>query len=519
MSSKEGIYFIYSRFPDGRYIYKVGMSRNLDKRLKQYPQNYEEVLSFPCKNSLDVEKHVLQTVCSLNEEGVLKCKYGNEYFQSDSDCVEKIKSKISDLFVSQKKCVSLQPRDRWVEMVRQEIPVAFGAMVKKFIFEVEQRKLVCDTIVNMIENRTGFDNQETEMESKKEKNINQAEQEKTRCEQEKTRCEQETPCKSAAKRILSNFLHLSYNYFNGDKKDIYDRLKGFDDVVILPHKNKIIAILYNNVRFDIKTKRYIMKNFQVGSDIPIVKSIKKEEANTELENSFKDDSYKNVMAKGIFDTKLSLLKNEKEKEIYLVQDELEKELKKMKGKSTTVKTPTNTIKNLHINNITNISVMRVYKDVDTMSIGNEDISRMSYENDYLTILNHADNNEPRIENMIGRAIRVLHFNKDFPENNNIFVTTKASVPVCTVFVNGEWRIDLPLQNVFPLLIKSISRLCLKFQTHGNDDEQRATKRLNDALMDATCVPDKYGINVVLYSCTKIDVPKIVEYMNTQKILN
>ena len=191
----------------------------------------------------------------------------------------------------------------------------------------------------------------------------------------------------------------------------------------------------------------------------------------------------------------------------------------MKGKSTTVKNPTNTIKNLHINNITNISVLRVYKDVDTMSIGNEDISRMSYENDYLTILNHADNNEPRIENMIGRAIRVLHFNKDFPENNNIFVTTKTSVPVCTAFVNGEWGIDLPLQNVFPLLIKSISRLCLKFQTHGNDDEQRATKRLNDALMDATCVPDKYGINVVLYSCTKIDVPKIVEYMNTQKNLN
>lgn len=93
---KEGIYFIYSRYPDGRYIYKIGMSKNLEQRMKQYPQNYEEVMTFEHENSRDLERKLLTSIEELCTGDIKKCNQGNEYFESADNCVEIIRNKIND---------------------------------------------------------------------------------------------------------------------------------------------------------------------------------------------------------------------------------------------------------------------------------------------------------------------------------------------------------------------------------------------------------------------------------------
>jgi hypothetical protein len=90
----EGIYYIYSRFPDGRYIYKIGMSKNLGHRLKQYPQNYQEVLSFQCNNPREMEKKLLISIGKMCTKDIKKCDQGIEYFESANNCVEIIKKNI-----------------------------------------------------------------------------------------------------------------------------------------------------------------------------------------------------------------------------------------------------------------------------------------------------------------------------------------------------------------------------------------------------------------------------------------
>lgn len=100
MSNKEGVYFIYSRFPDGRYIYKIGMTKNLDRRLKEYPQNYKEELTFECTNSSHMEKEILAGICKLNDKGIVKCKKGEEFFESTDNQVDRIVTKIWEVILN-----------------------------------------------------------------------------------------------------------------------------------------------------------------------------------------------------------------------------------------------------------------------------------------------------------------------------------------------------------------------------------------------------------------------------------
>lgn len=87
MENTQGVYLLRSRFSEGSYIYKVGMSKNLSRRLKEYPPNFDEILIHPCENPSAFEKEILSFI-SENASELKKCDRGKEYFTSETDSTQ-----------------------------------------------------------------------------------------------------------------------------------------------------------------------------------------------------------------------------------------------------------------------------------------------------------------------------------------------------------------------------------------------------------------------------------------------
>lgn len=94
----EGIYLLYSTYPNGEYIYKIGRSKSLQRRLKEYPPNYHQAIILPCDNSDKVERQILSHLNTCLEEGIEKCDIGKEYFKSPTNQIDKIKLKVYDIY-------------------------------------------------------------------------------------------------------------------------------------------------------------------------------------------------------------------------------------------------------------------------------------------------------------------------------------------------------------------------------------------------------------------------------------
>lgn len=93
-----GVYLLYSRFPDGRFIYKVGMSENLKCRINSYPPNWFTILCYPCKTPRDMENKLLKFLTDNKATiGIDNCIKGKEYFESDEDRRENILNRLCDL--------------------------------------------------------------------------------------------------------------------------------------------------------------------------------------------------------------------------------------------------------------------------------------------------------------------------------------------------------------------------------------------------------------------------------------
>ena len=96
----EGVYLLSSQDVLGKKIYKVGRSDNLKQRLGSYPPNWCLLDCLPCKNSIGVERELI-------EKFKLKFKIysRNEYFECGMDCreVKRIFNNILSEYYSGKK--------------------------------------------------------------------------------------------------------------------------------------------------------------------------------------------------------------------------------------------------------------------------------------------------------------------------------------------------------------------------------------------------------------------------------
>jgi FtsZ-binding cell division protein ZapB len=93
----EGIYLLCSKNTDGQFVYKVGRSKNIYRRLAEYPPNYEILLSLCCPNSKIVEKNIIGVLNSNTELGLCKYDNGNEYFKSLININVKLKTIITQI--------------------------------------------------------------------------------------------------------------------------------------------------------------------------------------------------------------------------------------------------------------------------------------------------------------------------------------------------------------------------------------------------------------------------------------
>ena len=92
-NNNEYIYIIHPAQCININIYKIGRTKNIIKRFKQYPKGSELLFSITCKNSNIIESNILKFL--RNDEKYINAKdYGMEYFQCN---LENLKNDISKI--------------------------------------------------------------------------------------------------------------------------------------------------------------------------------------------------------------------------------------------------------------------------------------------------------------------------------------------------------------------------------------------------------------------------------------
>lgn len=168
--------------------------------------------------------------------------------------------------------------------------------------------------------------------------------------------------------------------------------------------------------------------------------------------------------------------------------------------------------NIQFINVTNINcpnLVLAYQDVKTKNIGEEDVSHFRFF-DIEHVLKRQN-----VEDMITKIIQMVHFDEDYPENQNIFITEKNNNPTCMVRVDGMWKMNEPLSNVTPMLLKSINNFAQL--GHIGRREEYLGRYLYITLLDLeraseprNIKPNMYGINNTIYSMTKTMVPDLIK---------
>lgn len=216
----EGIYLLHSMFSNGDCIYKIGQSKTLDRRLKEYPPNYSVVVKLPCKNSGIIESAVIREFNT--NPNLKKCDRGKEHFQSKTlidDVLKKIVCDIYDKYAIKVKCSQQDIKD-----------------------------------VRSTENIKGKQEINQPIDRKEIKIV--------------------SPVKQGMERLHAFFLILSYNQHIPTKK-IHKQFEKNEGVFVFMDDTITNVLLYKKNSFDIKTEMYIIKHFVIGGISPEVRSISK----------------------------------------------------------------------------------------------------------------------------------------------------------------------------------------------------------------------------------------------------
>lgn len=98
----EGIYLLCSKNTDGQFVYKVGRSGDINRRVKDYPPNFEVLLQKPCCDSKDIEKRIIDCFNTDKDLGLIKYERGKEYFKSLTNINDKLKAEVCRILLNNK---------------------------------------------------------------------------------------------------------------------------------------------------------------------------------------------------------------------------------------------------------------------------------------------------------------------------------------------------------------------------------------------------------------------------------
>jgi uncharacterized C2H2 Zn-finger protein len=161
--------------------------------------------------------------------------------------------------------------------------------------------------------------------------------------------------------------------------------------------------------------------------INIGELVKNELINVNNDKLVKIDEYRCDDCNKVYTTKRSLMrhlkeycKNGEKNELYGIIQQMQNQIDNLKSNNQTVNNPTTSIIGNHntnnsnntINNINNIN------NININAYGKEDISHIS-DNDYKNIFT-------KFNSMIPMLIELIHFNKDKPENKNVYISNIRS---------------------------------------------------------------------------------------------
>jgi len=180
---------------------------------------------------------------------------------------------------------------------------------------------------------------------------------------------------------------------------------------------------------EVENKLKLEFNIKIENQQKIMEEHKKELENKikiEVENKYLELEKNNV--------KLQRLN-------YKLQNKMDKIVLKNKFKINTL----NTLNTLNTHNITNNIVMN-YPNIKLVDFGNEDLEKISH-----TVF--IDTIRTQGSGLYNKAIDGIHFNKDYPENQNIYISDFNRDKVM-IYKNEKWFLD-NWENIFPELLEKV----------------------------------------------------------------
>ena len=220
-------------------------------------------------------------------------------------------------------------------------------------------------------------------------------------------------------------------------------------------KENIFINLLEEEKIMDQTKEELKLNDITNSDeIPIEINQKKSKTNTnqmdflikqiKLLNDKLDEQQKETQKqKKETEKKLNLMTN-KYSELEKNNSELKKTNEKLQTKMNKIVNK-NTITNTNSNNITNNTVIN-NPIIKLVNFGSEDLSKISHDIFIDTIKTQG-------ANLYNKTIEGIHFNKDHPENQNIYISDINRGKVM-IYKEEKWFLD-NWDNIFPELLEKV----------------------------------------------------------------
>ena len=131
-----------------------------------------------------------------------------------------------------------------------------------------------------------------------------------------------------------------------------------------------------------------------------------------------------------------LLKEKEDQDIKLekvleTMEEMKKEIIQLKNKSNKIVNSTQNAENIQNNNNCNNKIQNVHNEIKIIAYGKEDLSHI-LEKDYKMILNKGFKSVPAL-------MESIHFNKNKPENHNIYISNMRDNHVL-IYDGNEWQL-------------------------------------------------------------------------------
>lgn len=143
----EGIYLLCSTNTDGQFVYKVGRSGDINRRVKDYPPNYEILLTVPCVKSKDVEKTIIIFFNTDQELGLLKYDNSNEFYKSLTNINDKLKLFIFETVNAENKLNFSMVDNRTVEIFNKPLENIFNVNTLSHNFNDNEHRIKAKEIL------------------------------------------------------------------------------------------------------------------------------------------------------------------------------------------------------------------------------------------------------------------------------------------------------------------------------------------------------------------------------------